>query len=355
MPTLAIEAVSDARPEEELPRIPLGVLPCRPPLDSSHSHGRTGTARLFRASPVLQEELHTDLPRAARREGVRADCGDSESGSQRISQRARGFFGFFECVDDQEVANGLLDAARGWLAEQDIHCVRGPANPGVNYVLGTLVEGFNSPPTFMMAYNPPYYGRLIEGYGFRKAQDLYAYGGDVSLLPAIARKLNPVADQIVERLNIRVRSLSKKRFNQDVRDFLAIYNQSMVNHWGFSPMAEEELNEMVKVLRFLVLPELVVAAEIDDRLVGMILVLPDYNPADQADRRAAFSFRLPAFDLAAAEDQEDPHFGGQRPAGIPSHGRIPRAAASHGPPSAEIRHSGGGVLVGGGIEFSFSR
>ena len=41
----------------------------------------------------------------------------------------RGFFGFFDCRDDQEAADGLFDAVRCWLAEQDIHAVRGPTNP----------------------------------------------------------------------------------------------------------------------------------------------------------------------------------------------------------------------------------
>jgi GNAT superfamily N-acetyltransferase len=190
----------------------------------------------------------------------------------------RGFFGFFECVDDQEVADGLFDAVRQWLAEQGVHGVRGPANPGVNYVWGTLVEGFDSPPTFMMAYNPSYYGRLIEGYGFRKAQDLYAYWGDVAMLPAVLAKYGAVAEQIAERFAIRVRELNTKRFKRDVREFLTIYNRSMEKHWGFSPMSEAELDVMAQGLRYLCIPELVVGAEIDGRLVGILLALPDYNP-----------------------------------------------------------------------------
>ena len=83
----------------------------------------------------------------------------------------RGFFGFFECVNDPEAARSLLDAARAWLAEQGMQSIRGPASPSFNHVMGTLVEGFDTPPTFMMAYNPPYYGELIEGCGFRKSQD----------------------------------------------------------------------------------------------------------------------------------------------------------------------------------------
>jgi GNAT superfamily N-acetyltransferase len=195
-----------------------------------------------------------------------------------VRNERRGFFGFFECVDDQEVASGLFDAVSRWLAVQDIHRLRGPANPGVNYVWGTLIEGFDSPPTFMMAYNPPYYQRLIEGYGFRKAQDLYAYWGDIGMLPSVVTKYGAVTDQIAERFKIRVRELDTKHFKHDVRNFLDIYNRSMVNHWGFSPMSEAELDAMARVLRYLLIPELVVGAEIDGRLVGIILALPDYNP-----------------------------------------------------------------------------
>ena len=85
----------------------------------------------------------------------------------------RGFFGFFESIDDQQVAHGLFDAVRQWLAEQGIHQLRGPVNPSLNYEIGLLIEGFDSPPTFMMTYNPPYYAQLVESYGFGKTQDLY--------------------------------------------------------------------------------------------------------------------------------------------------------------------------------------
>ena len=103
----------------------------------------------------------------------------------------RGFFGFFDCCDDQEAAHGLFDAVRRWFADQDIHRLRGPTNPSLNYELGLLIDGFDSPPTFMMTYNPPYYERLVESYGFRKTQDLYAFWGDLEMLPKIAKSSRP--------------------------------------------------------------------------------------------------------------------------------------------------------------------
>lgn len=190
----------------------------------------------------------------------------------------RGFFGFFECRDDPEAAAGLFDAVRRWFAERGIEKLRGPVNPSLNYELGLLIEGFDSPPTFMMTYNPPYYQRLIEDYGFRKTQDLYAYWGHVSMLPEIRAKLKPVCDKISERLGARVRYLDKRRFLDDVHEFLNIYNQSLTNTWGFVPMSEGEVRHMASALRWLMVPELALGVEVDGRMAGAVFGLPDYNP-----------------------------------------------------------------------------
>lgn len=190
----------------------------------------------------------------------------------------RGFFGFFECVDDQEVANGLLDAVRQWLAEQGIDCVRGPANPSINYVVGLLVEGFDSPPTFMMPYNPSYYGKLIEGCGFRKAQDLYAYWGHKDMMAEHRPKFQALSEQVIERFDLHVRPLDKTRFLADVEAFLDVYNRALRNLWGFSPMSQAEVRHTARSLRHLMVPELAFVAEIDGRIVGAVFALPDYNP-----------------------------------------------------------------------------
>jgi len=190
----------------------------------------------------------------------------------------RGFFGFFECVDDQEVAGKLFDAVRQWLADRDIPSVRGPTNPSLNYELGLLIEGFDSPPTFMMTYNPPYYAKLIEGCGFRKTQDLYAYWGHLDMLPKVAEKLRPIALGIIEHLGVRLRSLDRSHFREDVEAFLNIYNRSLANTWGFVPMSEAEVRHMAQGLKYLIVPELAVGVEVDGRLVGAVFGLPDYNP-----------------------------------------------------------------------------
>jgi len=190
----------------------------------------------------------------------------------------RGFFGFFECVDDRDVAQGLFDAARAWLAERDLFAMRGPANPSQNYTVGLLVSAFDQSPTFMMTYNPPYYESLIEGYGFHKAQDLYSYWGHVDMLPKIHERLAPISEQIVEHLGLVIRPLDRAHFERDVMTFLDVYNRSLVNTWGFVPMSDAEIGHMAKGLRWLMVPELALAAEVDGRVIGAVFGLPNYNP-----------------------------------------------------------------------------
>lgn len=196
--------------------------------------------------------------------------------NERFNEQ-RGFFGFFESVDDERVAHTLFDAVRDWFAQRGIERLRGPTNPSLNYELGLLIDGFDSPPTFMMTYNPPYYQRLIESYGFRKTQDLYAYWGHVSMLPKIREKLKPVCDKIVERFNVKIRMLNKRRFLEDVELFLSIYNRSLINTWGFVPMTPAEVRYIARGLRWLMVPELALGVEVDGRVVGAVFCLPDYN------------------------------------------------------------------------------
>ncbi len=196
----------------------------------------------------------------------------------RKHNEQRGFFGFFESVDDLKVASGLFDAARAWLAERGMQAMRGPVNPSMNYTCGLLVDGFDSPPTFMMTYNPPFYGQLIEQCGFQKAQDLYAFWGHVDMLETLDKKLDFVVHEATRRFDIKVRRMQKKRFRQEIELFLEIYNRSMDGNWGFVPLSEGELHHFGKELRHLIVPEMTTFAEVEGRAVGAVFALLDYNP-----------------------------------------------------------------------------
>ena len=193
-------------------------------------------------------------------------------------QEKRGFFGFYECIDDSQASKLLFDAACAWLREQGMDDVRGPTNPSLNHELGLLVDGFDSPPTFMMTYNPPYYERLIEESGFAKCQDLYAYEGHVSMIANLDPKLAFVIEELKRRFNVKVRPFDIKRFDEEVKLFLDLYNRSLVATWGFVPLSADEVKHQAKGLKHLLLPELTSIIEVDGKPIGAGLGLLDFNP-----------------------------------------------------------------------------
>ena len=201
-----------------------------------------------------------------------------------------GFFGFFDCVDDSVVANALFDAAALWLKEQGCTTIRGPMNPSMNHTLGLLIEGFDSSPYFMMTYNPPYYEKLVEGWGFTKAQDLYSFWGNIGMLPKVREKYLDKCERIHERTGALVRCVDTKNFQKDVEDFLNIYNSSLSNTWGFVPISGNELKAMAFGLKWLIVPELTIGIEMDGKLVGASFCLLDYNARIREIKGRLFPF-----------------------------------------------------------------
>lgn len=200
-----------------------------------------------------------------------------------------GFFGFFECIDDQEVASALFQTACWWLKEQGMEAARGPANPSVNDEYGLLIDGFDHPPVVMMPYNLPYYARLIEGAGFAKIKDLYGYDLDSKLV--FTDKLIRGAEVVKKRTGVTIRTIDMKNFEREVKTIRELYTRGWAGNWGEVPMTEEEFAALAKDLKMVIEPRIVLIAELKGKPVGFGLALPDYNQILIKNRRG---YLLPA-------------------------------------------------------------
>ncbi|MGH7495263.1 MAG: hypothetical protein ACREOO_23070 [bacterium] len=187
------------------------------------------------------------------------------------------FFGFFECVNDPEVAHTLLETAADWARAQGMNVLRGPTSYSTNETCGLLVEGFDSSPAILMAYNPRYYVDLIEGEGFKKAMDLYAWWmtEDGGLNPKIVR----VGEKVLQEQGMVLRNIDLKNFWEEVELIKHIYNDAWSNNWGFVPMTDEEFHFLAKDLKPVVDSRLVMIVEKNGEPVGFSLTLPDLNRA----------------------------------------------------------------------------
>ncbi|MGQ9495625.1 MAG: hypothetical protein ACUVRY_05115 [Thermoanaerobaculaceae bacterium] len=189
-----------------------------------------------------------------------------------------GFFGFFDCEEDPEAVRLLFQGVEEYLQKKGCDTVVGPTSPSTNYECGLLVEGFDSRPTVMMTYNPPYYASLLEGVGFTKAKDLYAYWSPVH--PASLERLRRFAQRIQEREpQLRVRTVNLEDFAREVSIIQEIYNLAWEKNWGFVPTSNEEFALLAKELRPLVDPNLLLVAFFGDSPAGFLLALPDVAPA----------------------------------------------------------------------------
>jgi hypothetical protein len=188
-----------------------------------------------------------------------------------------GFFGFFECVDDINIAKVLFDGVKKWLKEQNIHKMMGPMNPSTNDECGFLMKGFDISPSLMMPYTPEYYLNLAQKCGLEKIKELYAYDMDVTNDSRVSR-LERIVNMARKKLpNLKIATLKKSSFKEDLASAMSIYNCAWEKNWGFVPWSVEEFASISSKLKNLIDPEMVIIAKVSDIAVGMLISLPDYN------------------------------------------------------------------------------
>ncbi|MDQ7039649.1 MAG: hypothetical protein Q9M35_01765 [Rhodothermus sp.] len=210
-----------------------------------------------------------------------------------------GFFGFFECVPDFAVARALFDAAAEWLRQQGLQRMRGPTNPSLNDVAGLLVNGFDRAPSILMPYNPPYYVEFLERAGFTRVMTMWAYYVHKKYLRA--EKLRRGAELIRRRYpSVTLRTLDMRRYDEEARTVLDIYNDAWSENWGHVPMTKNEFQHLARAMKQIIDPELVFILEDNGQPIGFSMLLPNLNQALRLVRNGRlFPFGLVKVLLAA--------------------------------------------------------
>lgn len=189
-----------------------------------------------------------------------------------------GFWGFFECINDQQVADALFNAAAGWLKARGKDNMLGPMNPSTNDEAGLLIDGFDTPPYMMMTHNPAYYQSLVENFGQTKAKDLYAWFSTTdNALKNTTEKVQRVASKILKKYNISIRNLRIKDLDEEIKIIKDVYNNAWSRNWGFVPFTDDEINALAADLKPIADEELLLIAEKDGLPIAFSLTLPNIN------------------------------------------------------------------------------
>ena len=186
-----------------------------------------------------------------------------------------GYFGMFECPDALEVAAALFAQAEAWLREQGATRAVGPFNLGINQELGLLVDGFDTPPYFMMPHNPRRYEALVTGCGYMGVQDLLAYVVDPKF------KTPPVMAGLLKRQagQVRLRKVDKKNIDRELETIRDIFNDAWSENWGFVPFTEKEFRTIGREMLMIIPDEFIYIAEVDGSPDAFIVLLANVNEA----------------------------------------------------------------------------
>lgn len=185
-----------------------------------------------------------------------------------------GFFGYLDTIDDPEVAAALLDEAARWLRARGMKSIRGPYSLSINEELGCLIDGFGDPPMIMMPHHRPYQSALIEGAGFRKLKDFYAWKYDVGEVPRRAQKAH---DEIAAMSEVSVREIDPSDVQNELNIIMDIFNDAWSDNWGFVPATVKELEKAAKDLKLILMPELTRIVSIDGEPAAVAMGLPNIN------------------------------------------------------------------------------
>lgn len=200
---------------------------------------------------------------------------------------ATGFFGFFDTINDEQIAKKLIEAAAAWLRSRGMQRMRGPMSLSINEEVGLLVDGFDMPPMVMMAHSMPYQGALAEACGLAKVKDLLAWRYVVGDMPPRAVR---AWEQIQDMPEVKIRSLRKGDLDKELRTVLDIQEDAWADNWGHVSLTEDEARKAVKDLGLVLNEDLAMVAEIDGEAAAMCIAFPNLNEATRDLKGKLFPF-----------------------------------------------------------------
>jgi hypothetical protein len=185
-----------------------------------------------------------------------------------------GFFGFLDTIEDQSVCTALLRAAEEFCRGKEMTEIIGPMSLNSNEEMGCLIDGFDKPPMVFMPHHRTYQGRLIEGAGYVKEKDVFAWRYVVGPLPPRAQRANEAIRALPE---VTCRHIDKTKIEREVELVMEIFNDAWSEHWGFVPLTRAELKKLADDFKLILVPELTFIVSIDGEPAAFAIAVPNLN------------------------------------------------------------------------------
>jgi len=191
-------------------------------------------------------------------------------------------FYFFECEDDQEVADALFKTVTDWARARGLNKIIGPKGFSSFDGYGIQIEGFEEHQMMtMMNYNFAYYVKLVEKLGFTKEVDFvscYLARKDFNL----SEKVHKAAELVQKRGTFTVKRFKNKKELVSWAPAIGhAYNETFVYNWEYYPLTDKEIKYAMDGIMTVADPNLVKIILHNDKVVGFLLGFPDITPAIQ--------------------------------------------------------------------------
>ena len=187
-----------------------------------------------------------------------------------------GGIGFFECPEDQKLANKLFDTAREWLASKGMEAMDGPINFGENQNhWGLLAEGYTQQ-AYGMQYHHPYYKTLFENYGFQIFFKQYSWVLDLTV--PFPERFWKIAERVAKRPGVECRHFRYDQKDKFIDDLVDIYNSTWETFKEDSTaMNPEELYETLEEAKDIIEEEFIWFVYKDNEPAAFFVMFPDAN------------------------------------------------------------------------------
>ncbi len=186
-----------------------------------------------------------------------------------------GCCGFFECIDNQDAANTLFEAAVKWNKENGMEAMDGPMNFGENFVNhGLLVDGF-MPQGYGMPYNPKYYEKLFREFGFEVYFEQYSFHLDYTV--PFPDRFWKIAGWIAKKPQFNFKHFDFNETEKFIKDFCEVYDGAWSSHEHYKPLDPDDLYDFINESKAILDPEMVWFAYDNEKPIAMFVMLPDIN------------------------------------------------------------------------------
>ena len=188
--------------------------------------------------------------------------------------------GFFESINDQEVANLLFNAARDWLAARGMEAMEGPVNFGERIEWwGLLVNGFDQTPVYAMPYTQPYYVKFFEEYGFRDYFKQFTYRTHL-VMESLSKIVVWKADRILKNPDYSVHTYGDIGKKRAIDALLEVYNKAWnLEVHGVDGITRDQVEALYRSLRPIIDKDLIYFAFYKEQPIGFFLMFPEINQA----------------------------------------------------------------------------